>query len=100
MKLSDLTMLSKLAIGLVIAGAVLSFQMTNTSTSGGVTTCSFIDYGKVIFGGLAIMVGGLSEVASLRLRQTRLVNLIASGAASASGVVLVLLGLGIIGGPC
>lgn len=100
MKFSDLTTLSKLAIGLVIAGGVLSFQFTSTSTSNGVYTCSYIDYGKVIFGGLAIMVGGLGEVSALRLTDTRVVNLIASGGASALGILLVLLGLGIIGGPC
>lgn len=100
MKLSDLTTLSKLAIGLVIAGGVLSFQMTSTSTSGGVYTCSFIDYGKVVFGGLAVLIGGLGEVSALRLGDTRVVNMIASGGASVLGILLVLLGLGIIGGPC
>lgn len=100
MKLSDLTMLSKLAIGLVIAGGVLSFQLTSTSTINGVTTCEYIDYGKIIFGGLAIMVGGLGEVTALRLSDTRMINLVASGGASLLGVLLVLLGLGIVGGPC
>ncbi|MBY4893264.1 hypothetical protein KUL25_10860 [Rhodobacteraceae bacterium N5(2021)] len=100
MKFSDLTTLSKLAIGLVIAGAIVSFEITNTSTSDGVYTCSYIDYGKVIFGGLAIMIGGLGEVAALRLGDTRIANLIASGGASMAGIFLVLLGLGIVGGSC
>lgn len=100
MKLSDLTTLSKIAVGLAIAGFVLSFNMTSSSTINGVYTCSFIDYGKIIFGGLAIMVGGLGEVSALRLSETRMVNMLASGAASVVGVLHVLMGLGIIGGPC
>lgn len=96
MKFSDLTTLSKIAIGLAIAAFVFSFQATSTLNG----TCSFIDYGKLIFGGLAIMVGGLGEVAALRLGAARMPNLIASGGASIAGVFAVLLGLGIIGGPC
>ncbi|UWQ96573.1 hypothetical protein K3728_04890 [Rhodobacteraceae bacterium M385] len=100
MKISDLTTLSKLAIGLVIAGGVLSFQMTSSSSVNGVSTCEFIDYGKLIFGALAVIVGGLGEFAALRLTDTRMVNLLASGGASMLGILLVLMGLGIIGGPC
>ncbi|WP_341864033.1 hypothetical protein [Gymnodinialimonas sp. 57CJ19] len=100
MKISDLTTLSKLAIGLVIAGGVLSFQMTNTSSVNGVSSCEFIDYGKLIFGALAVIVGGLGEVAALRLTDTRMINLVASGGASILGILLVLMGLGIVGGPC
>lgn len=100
MTLSDLSTLSKLAIGLAIAGGVLSFSTISTSSINGVETCDYIDYGKVVFGGLAVMVGGLGEVAALRLAQERMVNLIASGGASLIGVLLVLIGLGILGGPC
>lgn len=100
MTLSDLSTLSKLAIGLAIAGGVLSFSTISTSSINGVETCDYIDYGKVVFGGLAVMVGGLGEVAALRLAQARMVNLIASGGASLIGVLLVLIGLGILGGPC
>lgn len=100
MKFSDLTSLSKFAIGFAVAAFVLSFQITNTSSVNGVGTCSYIDYGKLVFGGLAIMVGGLGEVSALRLSDTRMANLIASGAASVAGIFAVLMGLGIIGGPC
>lgn len=100
MKFSDLTSVSKFAVGLAIAAFVLSFNMTNSSTINGVYTCSFIDYGKIIFGGLAIMIGGFGEVSALRLGETRMVNLLASGAATVAGIVAVLMGLGIIGGPC
>ncbi|WP_044007022.1 hypothetical protein [Jannaschia sp. CCS1] len=100
MKLSDLTTLSKIAVGLAVAAFVLSFQMTNTSSVNGVTTCSFIDYGKLVFGGLAVMVGGLGEVAALRMGEARIANLIASGGASIAGIIAILMGLGVIGGPC
>ena len=100
MKFSDLTTVSKVAIGLAVAAFVLSFQLYSTSNAGGVYTCSFIDYGKVIFGGLAIVVGGLGEVSALRMGEARTANLLASGGASVAGIIAVLMGLGIIGGPC
>jgi hypothetical protein len=100
MKFSDLTLLSKLAIGLVTLGGIFSFSVTNTGASNGVTTCETYDYGRLIFGGLAVIVGGLGEFVALRLRDTRVVNLLASGGASMLGILLVLVGLGILGGAC
>ncbi len=100
MKFSDLTLLSKIAIGLALAGFLFSFTTLNTSSINGVTDCSFVDYGKLIFGGLAIMVGGLGEVSALRMSAARIPNLLASGGASLVGIFHVLVGLGIIGGPC
>lgn len=95
-----LSLLSKLAIGLAIAGFVFSFQSSSTVSINGATTCSYTDYAKLVFGGLAIMIGGMGEVAALRLTQTRTNNLIASGGAMVAGIFLVLLGTGVIGGPC
>ncbi|MEJ6389705.1 hypothetical protein [Gymnodinialimonas ulvae] len=100
MGIKDLSLLSKIAIGLAIAGFVLSVQSTSTVTENGVTTCSFIDYAKLVLGGLAVLVGGMGEFGAIRDAATRNVNLIASGGASMAGLVLILLGLGVIGGPC
>ena len=44
--------------------------------------------------------GSLHEVTALRLSETRMANLIASGGASLVGVFHLLTGMGIIGGPC
>lgn len=100
MNMSDLTMLSKVAVGLAVAGFFVSFTTLSTSSGSGGSTCEFMDYGKVVLGGLAIMVGGLGEVSALRLSEARMANMIASGGASAVGIFHLLVGLGIIGGPC
>lgn len=100
MNTSDLTMLSKVAIGLAIAGFFVSFTTLSTSSGNGVATCDFMDYGKVVLGGLTVVVGGLGEFAALRQTATRMPNLIASGGASLVGVFHLLMGFGVIGGPC
>lgn len=100
MNMSDLTLLSKVAIGLAIAGFFVSFTTLSTSSINGVSTCDFMDYGKVVLGGLAVMVGGLGEVTALRLSEARIANLLASGGASVVGIFHLLVGLGIVGGPC
>ncbi|WP_224815902.1 hypothetical protein [Hasllibacter sp. MH4015] len=99
--MSDLTTLSKVAIGLAVAGFFVSFSTLNTSTVNGVGTCDFLDYGKLILGGLAVIVGGLGEVTALRMgSEARIPNLLASGGASVVGIFHILMGLGVIGGPC
>lgn len=100
MNMSDLTTLSKVAIGLAIAGFFVSFTTLSTSNINGVVSCDYADYGKIVLGGLAILVGGLGEVTALRLTETKMANLIASGGASLVGIFHLLVGLGIVGGPC
>lgn len=100
MSFSDLTLLSKIAIGLALAGFVVSFSTLNTTSINGVSTCDYLDYGKVLFGGLAVVVGGMGEFAALRLDRTRVANLAASGGATVVGIYHLLVGMGIVGGPC
>ena len=100
MNTADLTMLSKVAIGFAIAGFIVSFTTLNTSNINGVVTCDFMDYGKVVLGAMAVIVGGLGEFAALRTPATRMPNLIASGGASLVGILHILMGVGVIGGPC
>lgn len=100
MNTSDLTMISKVAIGLAIAGFFVSFTTLNTSNVNGVVTCDFMDYGKVVLGGATVLVGGLGEFAALRTPATRIPNLIASGGATLVGIFHILMGVGVIGGPC
>ncbi len=100
MRTSDLTMLSKVALGLAIAGFFVSFSTLSTSNINGVSTCDFTDYGKLVIGGLAVMVGGLGEMSALRLGEARVPNLLVSGGASVVGIFHLLVGFGIVGGPC
>ncbi|HID67531.1 MAG TPA: hypothetical protein EYP31_04590 [Roseibacterium sp.] len=107
MNMSDLTLLSKIAIGLAIAGFFVSFTTTYTSSVNGVVDCGFTDYGKLVIGGLAVVIGGIGEVAALRMGvaalrmgAARRVNLMASGCASMVGIFHILIGIGMIGGPC
>lgn len=100
MNTSDLTMISKVAIGLAIAGFFVSFTTLNTSNVNGVVTCDFMDYGKVVLGGATVLVGGLGEFAALRTPATGIPNLIASGGATLVGIFHILMGVGVIGGPC
>ncbi|MBL4626803.1 MAG: hypothetical protein JKY00_01965 [Roseicyclus sp.] len=98
--MSDLSLLSKIAIGLAIAGFFVSFTTSYTSSVNGVVDCDFTDYGKLVIGGLAVMVGGIGEVTALRMGAARMVNLMASGGAALVGIFHILTGAGVIGGPC
>lgn len=101
MKTSDLTMFSKVALGLAIAGFFVSFTSLSTSSVNGVSTCEFTDYGKIVLGGLTVIVGGMGEMAALRDRgAARMPNLLVSGGASVVGIFHLLMGFGIVGGPC
>ena len=94
MKFSDLSGAAKGAAICAILALVISIHFTSTSTINGVSTCSFIDYGRIVFGGLAALVG-LIGVASGG-KTSRMV----AAVAGVVGVLALLYGLGIILSPC
>ncbi|AHM04138.1 hypothetical protein roselon_01772 [Roseibacterium elongatum DSM 19469] len=100
MSYSHLTTLSKLALLLSVLGLVIGVQSLTTSTVNGVTQCSFIDYGALLFGAAGAFAGSLGEVRALGMAEGKLENLIVSGAAVMIGIFNVLRGLGVIWGPC
>ncbi|MBY6202194.1 hypothetical protein KUV65_12525 [Maritalea mobilis] len=100
MSYSDLTTLPKVALIVAILGFVFGVQTLTTSTVNGVTQCSFIDYGALLFGAAGAFLGSLGEVKALSLVEGKLVNLMVSGAAVMIGIFNVLRGLGVIWGPC
>ena len=98
----ELTTLSKAALIVAALGFVVSFTSLDTASSNGVMTrCSFIDYGALIFGAVGAGLGTLGEMSALRMEGTaRVSNLLVSGAAVMIGILNVLRGLGVVGGPC
>ena len=102
MTYSDLTGAAKVAIGLAIASLFVSVHFTETSTINGVSTCSHTDIAKIILGSLAVLVGGAAEMTALRADNatTRTSNMLGGGIAALIGLYSLLVGLGIVGGPC
>lgn len=101
MNLADLSGAAKGAAILAILSLVISVNFVNTTNINGVVSCSYFDVAKLGLGGLAILVG-ISGVMGARkdISEARNLNMTVSGIAALVGVIGVLMGLGIIGGPC
>jgi hypothetical protein len=100
MSWSSLTGQSKAAIIFAILGFVLSFTSTNTSSINGVVSCSYMNYGALLFGALAILAGAGGLMTARSLGDTRSLNLAVSGIGLALGVLHIGRGLGMVGGAC
>lgn len=100
MSWSSLTGTSKAAAIFAILGFLLSFSTTNTSSINGVTTCSYMNYGALIFGVLAILAGGSGLASARGLGETQALNMGICAVGLAIGVLHVLRGIGMVGGPC
>lgn len=101
MRWSSLSGVSKAALIFAILGFVVSFTSLSSSTINGVRTCSYMDYGALLFGALAMLVGsaGLMRVRDLA-PDARTLNLVICVAADVVGVIHILRGIGMVGGPC
>jgi len=101
MSWSSLSGASKAALIFAILGFVISFTTLSTSSINGVSTCSYMDYGALVFGALAMLAGssGVMRVRDLA-PETRNLNLAICVAADIVGVVHILRGIGMVGGPC
>jgi len=100
MSWSSLTGQSKAAIIFVVLGFALSFTSTNTSSINGVVTCSYMNYGALAFGALAILAGAGGLMTARSLGDTRGLNLGIGALGLAFGVLHIARGLGMVGGPC
>ncbi|MGI3183717.1 hypothetical protein [Nioella aestuarii] len=92
---------SKAALIFAILGYVISFTTLSTSSINGVQTCSYMNYGALLFGVLAMMAGssGLMGVRALAA-DTRNLNIAVCVGADIVGVIHILRGIGMVGGPC
>ena len=101
MRWSSLSGASKAALIFAVLGFVISFTTLSTTMSNGVRTCSYMDYGALLFGALAMLAGsaGLMGVRGLA-PDMRNLNLAICVAADVVGVVHILRGIGMVGGPC
>ena len=95
----DITGAAKTAAILALLSVFVSFHSLNTSTMNGVRTCSFLDFGAIVFGGLAAIVGALA-LASPGAGEARNLNRLVGGIALLVGLWRLGYGLGYIGGPC
>ena len=78
--------------------AVGGFFVTIHQYKYGPGYCSYIDYGAVALGALAVLLGAVTAIASARNEAKD--NLIVGGIAALIGVYHIVTGLGIVGGPC
>ena len=102
MKFADLSGSAKGAAVLAILSLVISVHLSSTSSvNGALTSCTYFDIAKVVLGGLAIVVG-IGGVLSARrdISAARNMNMAVPGIAAAVGAFSVLVGFGLILGPC
>jgi hypothetical protein len=92
---------AKAALVFAVLGFLLGFTTTNTTSINGVTTCSYMDYGALVFGALAMLAGsaGLMNLRSIAA-EARNFNIAVLLGADLVGVLHVLRGIGMVGGPC
>lgn len=94
----DLNGQVKAAAIIAILGFVIRVTSTSQSSINGVVTCWHNDFAALGLGILAVILGGLG---ALRAQgHARNANMIVGGIAAAVGVVHVLRGFGMVGGPC
>lgn len=91
---------NKVAIVCAILGFVISFHSTSTSSINGVVSCSYTNFSAIIFGGIAVLAGGLGEFGGMANRENRSLNLAIGGGAALIGIFHLLRGFGVVGGPC
>lgn len=98
---SSLSGASKAALIFAVLGFVISFTSTSQSTINGVSTCSHMDFAALILGGMTMLA---ASAGLLRIRdaaaETRTLNLAILVVADIVGVVHILRGIGMVGGPC
>ncbi|WP_068304325.1 hypothetical protein [Pararhodobacter sp. CCB-MM2] len=95
----DITGAAKAAAILALLSVIVSFTSLSTSSMNGVRTCSFVDYGAIAFGGLAILFGAIA-LAKPGEGEAAGINRMAGGLALLVGLWRLGYGLGFIGGPC
>jgi len=101
MRWANLSGVAKAAVIFAVLGFVIALSSTSTSSINGVTTCSHMNYGALLFGALAMMAGAAGLIGLRDLpAETRSLNIAVLVAADLVGVLHVLRGIGIIGGPC
>ncbi len=86
---------------LVFAGlgfVVSIIQVSKTTQNGVITACSFTDYGALICGALAVVLGLMAAATGGVMRNV--VSLGAGLAAAVIGAYHVGRGFGLVGGPC
>lgn len=101
MSWSSLSGASKAALIFAILGFVISFTTLSTSSINGVRTCSYMDYGALLFGALAMLSGSSGLMGARNLAaEARNLNIAVCVGADIVGVVHILRGIGMVGGPC
>lgn len=101
MSWSSLTGASKTAVITAILGFIISFTSTSTSNVGGQVSCSHMDFGALLFGAIALIAGGSGLMNAKSLPDdTRTLNLGLCAVGAAVGILHILRGLGMVGGPC
>ncbi len=100
MSWSSLTGQTKAAVIFAILGFVVSFSTTNTSSINGVYSCSYMNFGALIFGVLALIAGGIGLAGARDLSDTKGLNMGLCAVALLIGALHIGRGLGMVGGPC
>lgn len=97
----NLSGMARAAIVFAILGFVIAITSTSSTSINGVSDCSHVNYGALAFGALAMMAGsaGLMGLRDLPA-EARNLNIVALVGADLLGVLHLLRGIGMVGGPC
>lgn len=93
------------AIRTALISAVLGFVVSCSSSStrtvnGRLTECSYFDAGAALFGAVAIIAGLIGVAAAWKRTDDKPLMLVISIVSTCVGVIHILRGIGVIGGPC
>ena len=99
--IEDLSGSAKGAAILAILSLIIGFSLTSTTNLNGVVSCSHFDPVKIGLGGFAAFVGLTGFVQATRDNTSaRTMNMTVTALAVPIGIYSVLVGLGLVGGPC
>lgn len=97
----NLSGMARAALVFAVLGFVIAITSTSTTSVNGVADCSYANYGALVFGALAMMAGsaGLMGLRDLPA-EARTLNIAVLVGADLLGVLHLLRGIGMVGGPC
>ncbi|WP_299938336.1 hypothetical protein [uncultured Pelagimonas sp.] len=100
MKWQELTTLTKSALLVAALGFVLRFTSTGTAEVDGQISCTHVDFAALCLGGIAMALGGVGTFKARDLEVGAKTNIWLCLMVVAIGLLHLMRGLGLVGGPC
>ncbi|MGH1415489.1 MAG: hypothetical protein ACRBB0_18520 [Pelagimonas sp.] len=100
MRWHELTTVTKSAMLVAVLGFAIKLTSTGTVSANGTTVCTHMDFAALCLGGLTMALASTGIFKARDLETGRALNLWLCLTAVAVGLLHLVRGLGIVGGPC